>query len=66
MSMTLNIVIDRAGKAPLTMRYDASERQKAMDEWDRVVENALPGQRVRLVNPSNNRMVSEYTNNKQS
>ena len=47
-----------------TLRYDADERQKAMAQWDRVVEDAIPGSMVQLVNMDTDRIVSEYHNNR--
>lgn len=66
MSVPMVITIEREGTTPLVLRFKAKERQEAMNHWDKAVENALPGQRVRLINENNNRIVSEYTNNRQS
>jgi hypothetical protein len=62
----IRIEIEREGNTPLVMRYRAHERNLAMDAWDNALDACLPGQRIRLINEVNDRVVSEYTNNKQS
>jgi len=61
--LTIKMQQTMGGKVQ-TLRFDGKERQKAMDEWDRVVENAIPGSMVQLVNEDSGRIVSEYHNNK--
>jgi len=39
--------------------YD--DKVQAMDEWDKAVDNALPGQTLRLINIGTGRIMSEYT-----
>ena len=63
MKLTIKMQQTMGGKVQ-TLRFDGKERQKAMDEWDRVVENAIPGFMVQLVNEDSGRIVSEYHNNK--
>ena len=43
-------------------KYSHDELDKAMDAWDKAVENALPGELLQLVNSENGRIVSEYHN----
>ena len=54
----------KLGGPTSVLRYSEAERKKAMDMWDRYVEDALPGSTVQLVNEDSGRVVSEYTNNR--
>lgn len=44
--------------------YSPSERSLAMDQWDRMIDSVQPGEMLRLINASNERVVSEFTNRK--
>lgn len=36
------------------------DRQEAMDAWDEAVDNAIPGDRLELVDADNGRIMSQY------
>jgi len=42
-----------------SLNYDT--RREAMDHWDKVVDRAIPGERVRLIDVDAGRILSEYT-----
>ena len=66
MSVPITIKVFQPSGAVTVLKYRASERDKAMRVWDQVVEDCVPGQKVQLINETNDRIVCEYTNYRQS
>ena len=62
MSFGLRITIEDERGLRVSQEYDANERAKAMDRWDKLLDDAIPGERCRLINRDNDRIVSEYHN----
>jgi hypothetical protein len=55
----IRIELTLKGKTRPSIR-DYGDRTKAMDQWDKDVDNAVGGDRLRLIDCGTGRVMSEY------